>query len=137
MKEFVKTDHYGQLFIDQVLFESYVPIIFTCKNSNNDLFISVCCQNNGEGSKWLIGKTDPLSIIRLLKDEVTIRSLLIQYCSDRFVVDYAGDQFIVDSESKEYWDEDSKYLPKKDSYMYAEPGEFDEEIAYYESMIKC
>lgn len=38
MKEFIKLDKYGQLYIDRVLFESYFPIIFTCVNDNNEIF---------------------------------------------------------------------------------------------------
>ena len=29
------------------------------------------------------------------------------------------------------WDERSPYLPKEDSYMYAEDGEFEDEINYF------
>ena len=46
MNEFVNTDKYGKLYIDRILFESGFPIIFTCKNDFNEIFICVCCQNN-------------------------------------------------------------------------------------------
>ena len=39
MKEFIKLEKYGHLYIDKVLFESYFPIIFTCVNDNKDIFI--------------------------------------------------------------------------------------------------
>ena len=36
MKKFIKTDKYGELYIDRILFESYFPIIFTCKNDKTN-----------------------------------------------------------------------------------------------------
>ena len=39
MKKFITLNKYGELYIDKILFETYFPIIFTCKNENNDIFI--------------------------------------------------------------------------------------------------
>ena len=68
MKPFMKIDKLGELRIDVVLFESYYPILFTCLNENNDLFLCVCCQSNKEGRKWLITKTTPNIVVKVLKD---------------------------------------------------------------------
>lgn len=133
MKKFIKLDEYGQLYIDRVLFESYFPIIFTCVNDNKEIFICVCCQNNKKGCKWLIGKTNGINIIRMLRNEITIRQLLLEYSSGRISVDYVGNEYVVAYNNSD-WDENSSYLPKDDSYMYAEEGEFDEEIDYFSSV---
>lgn len=133
MKKFIKLDEYGQLYIDRVLFESYFPIIFTCVNDNKEIFICVCCQNNEKGCKWLIGKTNGINIIRMLRNEITIRQLLLEYSSGRISVDYVGNEYVVAYNNSD-WDENSSYLPKDDSYMYAEEGEFDEEIDYFSSV---
>lgn len=130
MKKFIKTDKYGQLYIDRVLFESYFPIIFTCINDNNDIFICVCCQNNEKGCKWLIGKTECINIIRLLQDKITVRQLLLEHSSGRITVDYTQEGYTICYNNSD-WDENSLYLPKKDSYMYVENGEFDNDIAYF------
>lgn len=45
-KVFYETQKYGKLYIDKILFETYLPILFTCKNDMNDIFICVCCQDN-------------------------------------------------------------------------------------------
>ena len=81
MQEFVNTEKYGKLYIDRILFESNFPIIFTCKNDADEIFICVCCQNNIKGCKWLVGKTDAINIIRMLKDELTLRELVREYQS--------------------------------------------------------
>lgn len=133
MKEFIKLELYGQLYIDKVLFESYFPIIFTCINDNKEIFISVCCQNNEKGCKWLLGKTNGVSIIRMLKDEITIRQLLLECSSEKISVDYVENSYIVAYNNSD-WNENSPYLPKEDSYMYAEDGEYKEETNYFSLM---
>lgn len=136
MKKFIKLDSYGQLYIDKILFESYFPIIFTCINDNKDIFISVCCQNNEEGCKWLLGKTNGESVVRMLRDEITIRQLLLEHSLGRISVSFIKNEYIVDYDNSD-WIEDSSYLPKIDSYMYAEKGEFDNEIDYFLSLNRC
>jgi len=133
MKKFVKLDNYGQLYIDKVLFESYFPIIFTCLNDNSEIFISVCCQSNEKGCKWLLGKTNGESIVRMLQDEITIRQLLLEHSSAKISVNFVGNNYMVAYNNSD-WDVDSPYLPKIDSYMYAEDGEFKDEIDYFLSL---
>ncbi len=130
MKEFIKLDEYGQLYIDKILFESYFPIVFTCVNDRKDVFIVVCCQNNKKGYKWLLGKTNGRSVVRMLRNEITIRQLLLEYSSRKISVDYVENRYVT-AYSNTDWDEGSQYLPKEDSYMYAEDGEFEEEIKYF------
>ncbi len=134
MKDFIRLEKYGQLYIDKVLFESYFPIIFTCVNDNKDIFICVCCQNNKKGCKWLLGKTDGISIVRMLKDEITIRQLLLDNSSGKISVDYVKNTGYAVAYDNSDWDVNSPYLPKEDSYMYAEDGEFEDEINYFSSL---
>lgn len=137
MKEFIKSDKYGQLYIDKILFESYFPIIFTCINDNKDIFISVCCQNNEKGCKWLLGKTDGISIVSMLQDKMTIRQLLLEHSTGKISVEYTTNTGYVIAYNNSDWDMNSPYLPKKDSYMYAEDGEFENEINYFSSLNYC
>lgn len=133
MKEFINTDRYGKLYYDKILFEAHYPIIFSCKNEYGEIFIGVCCQYNEQAHRWLLGKTEPTNIVRVLRDEMTIRELLTEYCSKRMSVAYMNGAYVMDYHSDD-WEKDSIYLPKKDSYMWAEPGEFDEEIEYFLSI---
>lgn len=134
MKKFIELDKYGQLYIDKVLFESYFPIIFTCVNDKKDIFISVCCQNNEKGCKWLLGKTDGISIVSMLQDKITIRELLLKHSSGRISVEYVKSTGYIVAYDNSDWDENSPYLPKEDSYMFAEDGEFEDEINYFSSL---
>lgn len=133
MKEFINTDRYGKFYYDKILFEAQYPIIFSCKNEYGEIFIGVCCQYNEQAHRWLLGKTEPTNIVRVLRDEMTIRQLLTEYCSKRMSVAYMNGAYVMDYHSDD-WEKDSIYLPKKGSYMWAEPGEFDEEIEYFLSI---
>lgn len=129
MKTFIATNSDGTLSIDKILFESYYPILFTCKNEFDDTFFCVCCQCNQNGIKWLVGKTNNNNIIKVLKDEITVRELLLHHTSSKICIDYVNEEYFVTAIDD--WMEYEDYLPKEDSYMYAEPGEFDEEISYF------
>ena len=39
MRKFVKTEKYGTLYVDRILFESYYPVLFSCKNDRNDVLL--------------------------------------------------------------------------------------------------
>lgn len=133
MKEFIELDKYGKLYIDKILFETYFPIIFNCITDNKDMFFCVCCQNNENGCKWLVGKTNGISIAKMLQNKITIRQLLLDFSVERITVDYKNKEYAIRYNNSD-WNEESKYLPKVDSYMYAEEGEFDEEIKYFSSI---
>ena len=126
MKKFITLNKYGELYIDKILFETYFPIIFTCKNENNDIFICVCCQCNENGCKWLVGRTNGSFIVRMLQNEITIRQLLLDCCTEKISVDYKNQEYAIAYNNSD-WNEESDYLPKKDAYIDAEGGEFDEE----------
>lgn len=134
MKKFVKTEKYGQLYVEKVFLETYFPVIFTCTNDDNEDFFAVCCKSDASGCKWLIAKIDPEGIIELLSNSITMRDLLLT-AKDKFSVDYIEKQYSI-SYDQEVFAANSVFLPKKDSFMYAEEGEFDDEIAYYKARKK-
>ncbi len=134
MNEFIKTPTKGQLFIDKVLFESNIPILFVCNNAEDELFLCVCCQSNSKGRKWLISSVNEEIIIKMLSDEISLRDAFLADDSFRLSAQRTKDSFSI-GYNEEDWKEGSIYLPKKDEYMEAEEGEFDEEIDYYKLRI--
>ena len=54
----------------------------------------------------LIGKTNGINIVRMLRDEITIRQLLIEYSSGRISVDYVENEYSITYNSLD-WDEES------------------------------
>lgn len=135
MQKFVKINNDIQLYIDKIFLQSYFPIIFTCKDDENNIYMCVCCQNNKKTIKWLVGKTDAKSIIKVLKNEITILDVLLHNSSKHISITYTNGKYNIEYDNSD-WIKNSKYLPKKDSYIYTDEGEFDEEIKYFLNLNK-
>lgn len=136
MERFFNIEKYGELKIDRVIFEAAYPVLFTCVNDRQDLFLCVCCQNNRAGTKWLLSKSSSSDIIRMLRDELTIRDALLQNSDCRITITSDNRGVHVEFDNAEVWAADSIYLPKTGEYLDADPGEFDDDIGYYLSMEK-
>jgi hypothetical protein len=127
--------------LDKILFEANYPVLFTCVNEKQELFLGVCCQNNAEGMKWLLTKTDEQNIVELLEDKISIREAFLRNPESQITIFWRNDveaggyKKEVTEHLESDWGEDSIYLPKKGEYLDADPGEFDEEIAYYRSRL--
>lgn len=134
MNNTFKLGIYGELVTDKILFEANYPILFTCKNEKGDLFICVCCQNNAQGKKWLLTRTTEELVIDMLRDNISIREVFLSFSECRISV-YAGNEYIVKENEEADWGENSIFLPKKNEFMEAEPGEFDDEIDYYQNIL--
>lgn len=134
MREF-KNTKYGTLKMDIIIFETYVPILFTCKNDMNENFLCVNCQNNERGRRWLFTKTNGKILIKLFENELTIREAFLQFPEFQLTLFDDGNGIVQDDSGKD-WTEESEYLPKADVLLDADPGEFDEEIAYYRNKAK-
>lgn len=131
--KFIKLDEWGELYIDKILFEAGYPVLFTCINGNRDLFICVCCQNNENGTKWLISKTTAGHVAKMLENGMTIRELFLEDEENRFSVNALGGEIEIVKNDKKDWSKDSIYPPKANEYMDAEDGEVEEEIRYFEN----
>jgi len=129
--DFVYIEKYGQLRIDKIFFEADYPILFTCINSSNELFICVCCQSNRNGRKWLLSTTNTSSIIKLLENRIPMRQIFIENPDCRITIsEYNGTvNIIFDNEAD--WADNSIFLPKQGEFLNPDPQEFDEEIRYY------
>ncbi len=129
-------DGFGEINIDKVLFEGYCPILFTCKNKDNDLFLVVHCTSNNEMQKWLITKTDSKNIIDLLQDKKTIREAFLCDEENRFSYIIQNDEEkVLNGKETDDWSVNSNYLPTVGEFMNVEEDEFLEEIEYFERLI--
>lgn len=135
MDKFIFIKEYGQLMIDRIFFDAGYPMLFSCKNEKNDLFICVCCQNNSMGQKWLLSLTSPSSIIDLLQNKISIRDIFLLNNKNRISINYKNEKFEIVFDNESDWKEDSIYLPKKGEYLDGDDGEFEEDIKYYEELL--
>lgn len=136
MEKKLKLNKTEYMVIDKVLFEANYPILFTCLDKHQELYICVCSQNNEKGKKWLLTKTTPRLVIEMLSDKIAIRDIFLKFPDFRISVmaDEYGIQMKKNDEND--WKDDSIYLPQADEYMEVEEGEFNEEIDYYKQMIE-
>lgn len=66
----------------------------------------------------------------MLRDEITIRQLLLEYSYGKISVDYVENGYVISYNNSD-WEEKSPYLPKEDSYKYDEEEEFEDDINYF------
>ena len=137
MKEMFNFKDIGQLTLDKVFFASYYPILFTCNNKNEDLYLCVCCQAEPNLKKWLISRTQPQYIIKLLKNEITIRDafLLPKSSNEKYTIIHKDNKSSIELNNKDDWNsKESIFLPTEGEYIDADPDEFIEEIEYYNEL---
>jgi len=132
--EFFRLAKYGALYMDKIIFEAAYPVLFICTDEKKHLFMCVCCQNNEEGRRWLICRTTADNILDMLRDKASIRASLLKMPNDRFMIYEAVGEKPTEVDDSTVWEEESIYLPKKGEFLDAEPGEFDDEIQYYEDL---
>ena len=126
----------GVLKLDKIFFESYYPILFTCKNDKNDLFLCVCCTADTNIRKWLVTDTTPETVINLLSNKITIRDSFLKNSGSRYTIIYnlKNEKYLIEVDNVKDWDEkESIYLPTAGEYMDPDNDEFLEEINYYKN----
>ena len=124
----------GVLEIDKVFFESYYPILFTCKNDKNDLFLCVCCQADSSIKKWLLTTVSAETILKLLSNEITIRDSFLTNNGNKYSIIFKNKKYNLEVDNTKDWDpEKSIDLPTTGEYLDAEGDEYLDEIEYYKN----
>ena len=60
----------GLLNYEKILVRFDIPLLFTCLDADNNRYIVVCADE--EDGTYVVGKTDPDSLIKMLKNEITM-----------------------------------------------------------------
>lgn len=116
--------------IDKIFFETSYPVLFTCLNKQDELFLTVCCQNNENGRKWLLTKISEDNVIRLLSNKITIRTAFEQSSEKKLSILQNEKGYSI-KEHTEDWDNCKRDLPAEGIFLDADDGEYDGEINYY------
>ena len=78
--------HIGDMYLDHVFFEfEYEPIIFTCTDSNNSLYLCLCSEIRYV-QRWIITKTDINILRQLVYKKIDISSAFLM-SSELYVVE--------------------------------------------------
>lgn len=129
----------GKFIIEKELIDGEYLALFTGRllTDLNQLYICNCCYRDETGLKYLLAKTKPSSIIKLLCDELDIRSAFVEFPGGITIThDHSEKAPIVVFNDSNDWDfENSTCLPDKDAFMDVEDGEFDEEIEFYKIFV--
>lgn len=136
MKNFFNIEPFGELYIDRIFFEANAPILFSCKNADNQLFLSVCCVSNSTMNKWLVSKINIDTLIELLSDKITIRDAFLYSSKYKYTIIQQKEnlQILASEDCPGDWSNDSIFLPTADEYIDAEDAEFVDDIAYFTSL---
>lgn len=61
-------------YYDYVFFETYRPIFFSCKDQNNQLYLTILCDDRKE-FRWIIVKTSENQLIDIMKNKLTMHEV--------------------------------------------------------------
>lgn len=127
----------GKLRIDKVLFESCYPILFTCLDEANNIYLCVCCTAENILKKWLLAKVEPSVIISLLRDQITLRNAFLSSNAKFSVIqDSSCTKYLIVDDHMDWHASNSIYLPSEGEYIEADDGEFTEELLYFSKYIE-
>ncbi len=132
MKEFINHRLTGKLFYDQTIFQENEPILFTCKDENNQLYLCVEYQCDSTAIKWLVKSVTKQTLIKMLTDQITIREAFLQDEEKRFSICKIHSLLTVIENSVKDWADDSLVLPTKGEYLEIDEEEFQEILKVYQ-----
>lgn len=122
------------LYEDQILLDYIYPVLFTCIDDFDNMYLSVCYDAEASKTCWLLAKVSPDQVISLLENRVTIRELF--ECKDLwYICKYANSSEKYVEKVKDYKNFDQDAFPAKGEYMDAEEDEFLEEIELFRNRI--
>ena len=138
LREFLaESESLPELYMDMVLVEARRPILFVCKDRDEEVYIVSCHCSNGEKSEWLIQKTTHAKLIELLTDKITVRDIFVKGYDDLFVATLCAGQKKATVFRRNLQDIEDRVLPTAGFYMEAEDGEFEEELEILQAAQKA
>ena len=115
------------LFYDLILFEAKYPVLFTCLDQNNILYLVSCYTVDAEKRAWIIVETTEETVIKLLENQIQIYSAFTRNDYVYQVIKFIENEPVVTK--KFFFEIDIKILPTVGYYMDSDKHEFDDEIA--------
>ena len=125
---FASVPGYGDLYLEEILFEDECPMLFILRSKNENLrFVCVCCDFRKE-QRWIITPIEIPDIIALLKDKITIRDAFTHLNSKEYIVGVWKNGYSdVEYKTCAFEQVPESDLPTADVYLEAD-GEFEEYI---------
>lgn len=117
----------GSLDIEYIIFEAGYPVMFTCTDKFNDLYLCLCCDIRNE-QRWIISRTNPDIVKDMLSDKISLYDSLKSPYSKNHIVKWSYKAQKEESYEVDFSDIDELDLPVRDEYIEAEDDEFKEYI---------
>lgn len=112
----------GDLELCDIFYALERPILFLCKDNNNQLYLCSCCKLYPR-LEWIISSIEPEIVIDLIDDKILIAKALSKGEKKFFAVWEQGDACERIQSVKKY---DDTMLGDDDDYLDVEDGEFDD-----------
>lgn len=115
------------LFYDLILFEAKYPVLFTCLDQNDVLYLVSCYTVDAEKRVWVIVETTEETVIKLLENRIQVYSAFTRNDYVYQVIKFVGNEPV---DTKKFLSEiNIKILPNAGYYMDSDKHEFYDEIA--------
>lgn len=124
---FKNLDYLGDLNIDYIIFDYEYPVLFTCLDNKNNLYLCVCCDIRNE-QRWIITTINEDTLINMLSDKITIRDAFVIEKFDHYLVKYYGPNKPEECIKVFVSDIPTEDLPMEEEFIEADEGEFDQYI---------
>ena len=116
------------VYWDMVLAEYGRPILFTCLDEYDNLYICSCYHAGGDAVEWMLVKTTEEAVIKLLQNQIPIHDMFSD-AETVYLLTLSERGAQPQAVKKATQDVPENYFPTAGYDMDAEEGEFDEEIA--------
>lgn len=117
------------LYMDLILAEFRHPILFTCLDEHEHMYLVTCFRTDAQESDWLIAETTPAQIIDLLCNMLTIRNAFPADNSFVYLaksIQGTTEMFIEKHRANEI---PTEFFPTPDMFMDGDEDEFKEELS--------
>lgn len=131
-----KSEVNPQLDYDLVLLDDTYPVLFTCVDREDNLYICSCHCATSKRKEWIIAQTSPQKVIELLTDKITIREIFDSCQRKSYIATRYADKPEPVVETVKISEIPGELLPTAGFYMDSAPGEFDEEISAMEARLQ-
>ena len=116
------------LYYDMVLVEYIWPILFTCLDEYDNLYICSCHHADGDVAKWMLVRTTEEAVIKLLQNQIPIHDMFTE-AETVYLLTLSERGAQPQAVKQAAQDVPEHYFPTAGYDMDAEEDEFDEEIA--------
>lgn len=114
---FEKIHNVGDLYLEKIFLEfENIPILFTCRDINNRLYLCLCSEIRGI-QKWTVVRTKASVLISMIKDEITIYNVFEKSENNILLLSYKRGNKEIKCESMIFEDIDELNFPDRNEFL--------------------